>query len=175
VIRELTAADRAALAFIFGRLGAESRYQRFLTAKRELDAPELDFLTAVDHWHHEALIAFSPAPRMPVAVARYVRTADFDGAEPAIAVADAWQRRGIGAELMLALRERALRAGIATFSATLLRSNGGALAVARLAGPVTVIRAEGDVLEVLVRLAARRCRAAAVATAAPRPAGTSRA
>jgi GNAT superfamily N-acetyltransferase len=152
VIRELAAADRAALAFIFGRLGEQSRYQRFFTVKRELGADELDRLVAVDHWHHEALIAWSPAPRAPVAVARYVRAGAFDVAELAIAVVDAWQRRGVGAELGLALRERALRAGVERFDATLLRSNRGALALARRLGPLTVTASSGDVVEVSLRL-----------------------
>jgi hypothetical protein len=65
LIRELTAADRAALVFAFGRLGDRSRYQRLLGTKTRLSARELDHLTGVDHWHHEALIAWSPTPRSP--------------------------------------------------------------------------------------------------------------
>jgi RimJ/RimL family protein N-acetyltransferase len=152
LVRELTAADRPALAFIFHRLGENSRYQRFHGAKRQLSAKELDCLTAVDHWHHEALIAWTPAPSAPVAVARYVRTADFDLAELAVTVVDEWQRRGVGVELLLALRERALRAGITRFTATALRSNRAALALARRVGPLTVVAAHGDVVEVLLSL-----------------------
>src|SRR4051812_5906827 len=118
LIRELPAGDRAALAFVFHRLGAQSRYQRFLRVRRELDPAELDRLAAVDHWHSEAVVAWSPVPRAPIGVARYVRAEDFDVAEVAVAVADDWQRRGVGAALMVALRERALRAGIHRFTAT---------------------------------------------------------
>jgi hypothetical protein len=53
LIRELTAADRQALAFLFGHLSADSRHQRFLTPKRELSAAKLARMTAVDHWHSE--------------------------------------------------------------------------------------------------------------------------
>jgi hypothetical protein len=87
LIRQLTGADRVALAFVFGRLGPASRYQRFLSAKPQLSAAELDRLATVDHWHSEALVAWSPVPRAPVGVARYVRSAAFDCAEIAIEVA----------------------------------------------------------------------------------------
>ena len=153
-IRELTAADRAALVFIFRHLSEASRYQRFLCVKRELGARDLDRLIDVDHWHREALIAWSPVPRAPIGVARYVRAADFDLAELAITVVDDWQRRGVGEQLLLELRERALRAGVRRFTATLLRSNRGALALVRRLGPTTVTAADHDVVELTVPAAA---------------------
>jgi len=131
LIRELTPADRIALAFIFRHLGERSRHQRFLGVKTEHSTHELDYLNEVDHWHREALIAWSPPPRAPIAVARYERCDVFDLADVAITVVDSWQRRGVGGELLLALRERALHAGIRRFTATLFRSNRGAVALAR--------------------------------------------
>ena len=77
-IRELEPSDRRALAFTFGRLGERSRYQRYLTPKPSLSARELSRLVSVDHWHHEALIAYSPPPRAPIGIARYVRLDEFD-------------------------------------------------------------------------------------------------
>ena len=148
LIRELGAADRVALAFLFGRLGATSRYQRFLRVKDELSADDLDELTDVDHWHREALIAWSPVPRAPIGVARYVRCAEFDVAEIAVTVVDTWQRRGIGGALLLALRERAERAGIRTFTATMLYGNRGALALVHGLGTSTVASAGSGALEV---------------------------
>jgi hypothetical protein len=79
VVRPLERGDGPVLAFVFQRMGEQSRYQRFLVAKRRLREADLARLTAVDHWHHEALVAFSPVPRAPIAVARYVRAGDFDG------------------------------------------------------------------------------------------------
>jgi RimJ/RimL family protein N-acetyltransferase len=153
VIRELTRSDRPALAFAFRRLGPASRYQRFLHQKNVLTAGELDRLAAVDHWHHQAFIAYSPPPRAPVAVARYVREQDFDTAELAIAVVDAWQRRGLGRTLVLALRDHALRAGIRRFKATLLHENPGAWALAKELGPVQVIASpEAGVADIAIRL-----------------------
>jgi RimJ/RimL family protein N-acetyltransferase len=147
LIREITAADRPALMFIFRRLSADSRYQRFLTPKPALTGPELGELIAVDHWHHEALIAWSPTPRAPIAVARYIRGRDFDVAELAVTVVDEWQRRGVGTELLRALRTRAERAGIRCFTATMLWGNRGAVQLLRGLGPVTTTRSGGGIVE----------------------------
>jgi RimJ/RimL family protein N-acetyltransferase len=130
LIRPYTPLDRPALEFMFGRLSAESRYLRFFSAKRALTAADLARLTAVDHWHHEALLAFSPWPRAPIGVARYVRAELFDVAEIAVAVVDEWQRQGVGTALVAALRERAAAAGIRRFTYTLLPENRGARALA---------------------------------------------
>ena len=61
-IRELAAFDRRAVAFAFGRLSERSRYQRYFTAKPALTPRELASLVDIDHWHHEAMIAFAPPP-----------------------------------------------------------------------------------------------------------------
>ena len=154
LISELTPADRAALAFSFARLGAQSRYQRFMAVKPELTAAELIRMTAVDHWHHDALIARSPSPRTPIGVARYVRCADFETAEVAVEISDRWQRQGIGIALLLALRGRALGAGIRRFTATMLADNTGAIGLARSLGRYRVLSAHGGVLELVVELTA---------------------
>ena len=152
LVRELLPSDRPVLAFVFARLGPRSRYQRFLAAKPELSVLELERFALVDHWHHDALVAFSPTPRAPVAVARYVRMDDFDTAELAVEVVDAWQRRGVGRALVLALRDRAMRAGIRRFRATLLPDNRGARALVCELGPLERVRAGDGVLELAVRL-----------------------
>jgi protein lysine acetyltransferase len=152
VIRELTRSDRAALAFSFRRLGAQSRFQRFLGAKPELSARELHYLTNVDHWHHDALIAFSPVPRTPIGVCRYIRGDGFDVADIAVEVSDAWQRRGIGRALLHALRERALAAGIRRFTATALAENQAALKLARELGSCTVTHPTGGAVELDIEL-----------------------
>ncbi len=151
-IRELEPSDGRALAFTFGRLGERSRYQRYLTPKPSLSARELSLLVSVDHWHHEALIAYSPPPRAPIGIARYVRLDEFDAAEVAIEVVDAWQRRGVGTALLSALQERALRAGIRHFSALLLRDNIGAGALVRHIGPIESRAAAGSLIELMLAL-----------------------
>ena len=151
-IDELHSFDRAAVAFSFRALGELSRYQRFGSVKRTLTARELDYLTVVDHWHHEALIARSLEPRAPIGIARYIRSDRFDVAEVAVEVVDQCQRQGVGRALMQALRERALAAGIRRFTATMLADNRGALATARGLGRHRVIGVYGGVTELEIEL-----------------------
>jgi RimJ/RimL family protein N-acetyltransferase len=151
VIRELTPSDRAAIAFSLAHLGERSRYQRWLGAGPR-ETREAKRLGAADHWHHDALIAFSPVPRTPVGLAEYVRLEQFDVAELAISVNDGWQRRGIGRALARALRARAVGAGIRRFTMTVARGNRGALALARELGECTVVGAEGPAMELRVEL-----------------------
>lgn len=134
LIRELTSADRAAVQFVFRRLGERSRLQRYLFAKRELCERDLEYVERLDHWHEEALIACSPLPRAPIGIARYVRQADFAAAEIAVEVVDDWQRCGVGSALGLALRKRAMHAGICRFVATVGPENAGARALASRLG-----------------------------------------
>jgi RimJ/RimL family protein N-acetyltransferase len=146
-IRALRPSDHRAMAFAFGRLSEQSRYQRFFTAKPELSARELTRLVNVDHWHHEALIAFSASPRTPIGIARYVRLDDFDTAEVALEVVDEWQHHGVGTALMVAVSERARAAGIRRFHMTMLRDNHAARALAGHFGTATVLATAGNVME----------------------------
>jgi len=150
LIRELSPSQRAVLPFVFERLGARSRRQRFLGAKQRLHDREIGRLIDVDHWHREALVAWTPVPRAPVAVARYMRREEFDRAELAIAVVDEWQRRGVGRALLLALAGRALGAGIRHLHFSTLADNRGAVALARHAGAVQLVDLDGGVAEMVV-------------------------
>jgi RimJ/RimL family protein N-acetyltransferase len=147
LIRPLADTDLAALQFMFRRLGEDSRYQRFLGPKHRLGSADLDILMRISHWHREALIAWSPRPRPRIGVARYARREEFDLAEVAVTVVDEWPRRGVGAELVTALRDRALRAGIRRFAVTLFRDNRGALALVRRFGPAETTIRDGGVVE----------------------------
>jgi nucleotide-binding universal stress UspA family protein len=125
-IRPITTDDREALAEGFERLSPDSRYRRFFTPVTHLSDRELDYLTDIDHHDHEALVAIDEASGEGIAVARYVRT-DPDSAEPAITVADDWQRRGVASVLLEALSERAREEGINQFVALVLAENAGAI------------------------------------------------
>src|SRR5829696_1288986 len=97
-IRPIEPGDRQALVDAFHRLSPETRYRRFFGPVKELPPRVVDQLTQVDHDDHEALVALDDAGAI-VAVARYVRTAPGE-AEPAVVVADDWQRRGLGGRLL---------------------------------------------------------------------------
>lgn len=135
-IRPVREADAALLADSFGRLSARSRWMRFLTAKTELTAAELRYFTDVDHHDHEALGALDRNGR-GVGIARFVRDrADRQAADVAVTVIDAWQRRGLGTELLARLSDRACEEGIRRFTGVISAYN------APMAGLLERLRAE---------------------------------
>ena len=128
VIRPIEPADRDLVAAGFERLSPESRYRRFFSPLPELTGRQLDYLTRVDHHDHEALVALEADTGEGVAVARFVRVGD-GVAEPAIAVIDDWQGRGVAAALLERLVERAREEGIDRFAALVMADNPRAIRV----------------------------------------------
>lgn len=106
-------------------LSAESRYLRFMDSVRELSPQMLSHFTHVDYDRHMALIAVTERDRPPVqvGVGRYVADADRRRCEFAIAIADDWQHRGLGAHLMQSLIAAARAAGIGAMYGDVLASN----------------------------------------------------
>jgi nucleotide-binding universal stress UspA family protein/RimJ/RimL family protein N-acetyltransferase len=149
-IRPLGPGDRDALAAGFERLSPESRYLRFFGPVPRLTEAQLRYLTDVDHHDHEALIAVDPDTGDGVGVARFVRT-DARVAEPAIAVIDDWQGRGVGGVLLDQLADRAREEGIATFAAPVLAHNEAAIAALRRLGETRVER-QGHEIELHIEL-----------------------
>jgi RimJ/RimL family protein N-acetyltransferase len=130
VIRQVQPADAPLLADGFARLSPQSRQMRFLTRKDQLSAAELSYFTDVDHHDHEALGALNPADGRGVGIARYIRHAeDRQAAEIAVTIADDWQGRGLGTELLIRLSRRARAEGIYRFTALVAADN---TAMARL-------------------------------------------
>ncbi len=134
-LRQVGADDRAGMAALFARLSPQSRYQRFLSPKRELTPRELTFFTDIDHVNHEAIAAVDQRDDSIVGVARYVRDADRAGvADVAIEVADAFQAMGIGAALASLTIERAQTNGLTLLTATSLWENHAARRLLRRLG-----------------------------------------
>jgi GNAT superfamily N-acetyltransferase len=133
-IRAARPTDKELLARGFEQLSGESRRRRFLTPMGALDRAELDYLTEVDHFDHEALGALGPNGE-PVGIARYVRRADDpEAADVAVAVVDAWQQRGVATALLTRLAQRAQACGIRRLSATILPENRDVLELLSAAG-----------------------------------------
>jgi nucleotide-binding universal stress UspA family protein/RimJ/RimL family protein N-acetyltransferase len=149
-VRPVEPDDRAALAAGFERLSPESRYRRFFGPMPELSERFLDYLTRVDHHDHEALVAIDPETGDGVGVARYVRTKP-DAAEPAVAVIDDWQGRGVAPVLLERLVDRARDEGIERFEAPVLASNREAIAVLERLGRTTV-RPDGREVQMTIDL-----------------------
>lgn len=149
-IRPIQPEDRQALREGFERLSPESRYRRFFGPMPELSERELDYLTQIDHHDHEALLAIATGTGEGLGVARFVRTGP-GVAEPAIAVIDDWQGRGVGTQLLDALVVRAREERIDRFEAPVLASNTEAINVLQKLGQTTR-RRSGRELELAIEL-----------------------
>jgi RimJ/RimL family protein N-acetyltransferase len=151
-IRPIRGDDHDRLRDSHERLSPESRYRRFLAAKPQLTLADARYLVEIDGCDHFALVATLPeAEGEPiVGVARFIRLpSNREVAEVAIVVNDAYQRRGMGADLVGGLAEAAVARGVRRFRATMLADN---LAIRRLlenlaAGPVERLRL-GELLEI---------------------------
>jgi RimJ/RimL family protein N-acetyltransferase len=163
-IRQIGPADRDALAAMYEGVSDESRYSRFLSVHPELRDSELTYLTEIDHHDHEALVAFVPGGPM-VGVVRYVRT-DYDEAEPAMLITDAWQGRGLVTVMLEMLVERAREAGISVFRAPVRAGNVASFRALDALG-VSAHHAVGTEVEVEVVLRGAEIDAALVRTARP--------
>ncbi len=153
LIRPIQPADAPLLADGFARLSLKSRQQRFLTPKQELSPAELRYLTDIDHHEHEALGAVSRADGRGVGIARYVRRAeDPQTAEIAVTVVDDWQGRGLGAELLARLSDRARQEGICRLTALVTAENDAVRGLLHSAGADLVGRDSSD-LEYEITLA----------------------
>ena len=148
VIRPVEPNDAVQLKAGFERLGAVSRYRRFLTAVNDLSSHQLAYLTHVDHSSHEAIAALDAVTGDGVGIARYVRDPDDAGlAEVAVTVADDWQGRGVATVLFERLAARARAAGIERITARMIFGNDAARRlIARAAEITSEERGAGTVL-----------------------------
>lgn len=135
--------DGLVQAFVAG-LSGTSRYYRFFQPLKSLPQSMLDRLVRVDFASHVAVVALADVDgaQSIVAEARYVRHADGDTAEIALAVADDWRRRGIAAELLDMLQLIAGAAGVTRLIGECLAINTAFLRFASSAG--FRITADGD-------------------------------
>ncbi|GAA4344208.1 GNAT family N-acetyltransferase [Pigmentiphaga soli] len=129
-IRPIRPEDAAPLQAFTRGLSEHSRYMRFISAMRELSPNMLARYTQVDYHRELALVATVLDADAPdtgetlIGVARYLLNPDGDSAEYALVVADAWQRRGLGRELMTALVDAARRQGLRRIEGFVLGANG---------------------------------------------------
>jgi acetyltransferase len=92
------------------RMSDESKYYRFMDTLRELTQAMLVRFTQIDYDREMALIATIPdedGKELQIGVSRYVTNPDGESVEFALAVADDWQKHGVGRKLMTALIQSA--------------------------------------------------------------------
>jgi ribosomal protein S18 acetylase RimI-like enzyme len=150
-VRPLRDGDRATVAAVFERVGAESRRARFNGPKPCLSDDDLARLATVDARHH-ALVGWVEGDPQPAALAQLARLGR-RCAEVAFVVADTHQRRRIGSSLTRLLLEDARAAGITEVTAIAGSENRAALALLRRAARVLDVRLEGPEQVIRVALA----------------------
>ncbi len=108
---------------MLSRLSREPIYKRCYLPMPRVPEWTLAYLTDVDHYDRESLVALAGGEI--VGQAMYARQ-QAGTAEMAIVVEDRWQLRGIGKLLLSRLAEEAGRRGIEAFTGTVLGENRGA-------------------------------------------------
>lgn len=124
-VRPIRPEDAAREREFFDSLSAESRYNRLMYAMREPSSALIDQLVHVDYHLTMAFVAVigDGAAEHIVGVARYGADRAGSDCEFAVAVADAWQSRGIGTMLAQLLFEYARARGFRRIYGTVLADN----------------------------------------------------
>jgi acetate---CoA ligase (ADP-forming) len=125
-LRAIRADDKDRLQAHFHALGFDSVRFRFLGAKKDLTPADLRYFTELDFSRHVGLVALRRHEGQEefIGVGRYIGAEDdHRRAEFALAVADAWQGRGVGTLLMEHLARLAAADGIERFEAEILATN----------------------------------------------------
>lgn len=130
-LRPIRAEDFALEKAFVDELSPATGYQRFMSTRR-LSTDEIRRLTDIDREREAALIATTTVDgrERQIGVARYVKVSESE-AEFAIVLADAWQRRGLGAKLLATLISTARYRGVRRLVGTTFSENSGMLALAR--------------------------------------------
>lgn len=117
-------------------LSRHSLYNRFLGGGVRLTRALLRKLTCIDFSRDMALIATGTleSTETAIGVVRYARLEDSAACEFAIAVADVWQRCGVGKKLVATLIDCARAHGLRTMIGEVLAANTPMLRLARSQG-----------------------------------------
>jgi GNAT superfamily N-acetyltransferase len=126
-IRPIQGDDRAALRLFYAGLSSDSRYARFHGATARLGDSSARFLCGPDHEHREGLVAevASAGGDRRIVAHLCLEPIGLGQMEMAIAVADQYQRHGVGQRLLAIGIAWARRRGINELRASMLWANNG--------------------------------------------------
>lgn len=135
-IRAIRRDDDRRLADLFGRLSPQSVFLRFHHAVSTLTPEEAARFSTVDYNNTFALVATigEGADERIIGVGRYARLSKGDEAEAAFVVEDAYQRKGIGTQLLEKLAAVARQKRLRHFAGEVLPDNIDMLKVFRDSG-----------------------------------------
>jgi RimJ/RimL family protein N-acetyltransferase len=139
----------SAVDAVFAGLSPRSRFLRFHSPLPRLSPQLRESLADLDG--HRRVAVLAEADGAPVGIAQFVATGP-DEAEMAVAVVDAWHRRGIGTRLLTALTEVATDLGYARLTGSVLPENAAMLALAARLAPWPRPSWDGEVVRVVLPL-----------------------
>jgi acetyltransferase len=154
VIRPIHPSDRDALERFYADLSEESRLRRFLGVTRGVSHDQSGAFCAPDHDHREGFVATVASSSSGDTIVGHLCLEPISAAdaEVAIAVADAYQHRGIGRRLLTAGIAWAERAGFRALVATTFPWNTRIHGLLRTTGRPAEIRMTDDLSIVTIRL-----------------------
>ncbi len=126
LVRPIRPEDAESEARFVRELSDESKYFRFMNTFQELSQEMLVRLTQIDYHNEMALIAVCMNDGVEgeqIGVARYATNVDKKSCEFALTVADKWQGRGIGQQLMIDLMSVARARDLESIEGQVLASN----------------------------------------------------
>lgn len=144
-IRPLQDGDVDTVRMFFEQLGQESRRLRFGSTSMP-NAGALTVLAQVDGRRH-VLVAYGE--RRPVGIAHLALDDDRRSGEVAVAVADDWQRAGVGSELLRLMTSDAAAAGARHIRAVVRLENRGSLSLARKVARIVGRRVDGGEVQLV--------------------------
>ena len=136
-VRPIRADDIDHMAKLFEKFSPETIYFRFFSAMRSMPIDRLKKFCDIDYENQMALVAYivESSDESLLGVARYVVIPEErNAAEFAVVVADAWQNRTIGTNLLQRLVDVAKEQGIETFVGLVMDANRKALGIIKNSG-----------------------------------------
>jgi GNAT superfamily N-acetyltransferase len=120
-IRGLEPGDSDALRAMFERLSPDSKYRRFLSPAASFDVAMRNVFD-LDYVHHDAIVASLHGEIIGLGECHAFRRSPSD-VEVAVTIDDAYQRRGLGSELLDLMIGRAAQHGATNVHASVLAEN----------------------------------------------------
>ena len=154
-IRPIEDADRDGLTAFYAALSADSREARFHGAASGIGGGAARYLCGPDHDHREGLVAeVTDSAGRPTIIGHVcIEPTRAGEAEMAIAVADAWQRHGIGRRLLVEAIIWARAHGFVRLVASVRLGNSAILGlIGSMGRAITMGDCDGGVIDAVIDL-----------------------
>ena len=151
-IRPIKITDEPMLHEMFYQFTQETVYQRFFAVKKYFEHKNLQRFCTIDYDRDMTLVATirEDVVTRVIGMALYVRDPETGYGDAAFVVADAFQDRGVGSELIRRLTEIAHQRGLRGYTADVLATNTRMLHVFEKLGYDVDTTAEGDTLSIRI-------------------------